>query len=83
MRNSRPHLKVPPTKENFDADRRNKKKLNDEFDEFKKVVERAAHSSPDMQKLMVPLAKLESAIIVAAWGRIFAVEDQKKKKKRR
>ena len=74
----RAHRKVPPTKANCEADFRDKEKLAEEFDEFKKLVEKAAKSSPDVEKLIVPLEKLEKAIIIGAHGRCFVVEDKKK-----
>jgi hypothetical protein len=78
MASERPHPRVPPTKANFDVDFRNKEKLGDEFEEFKEVFEQAAKSSPDVQKLKVPLAKLESAIKIGAFGIVFVQEDEKK-----
>lgn len=72
--------KVRPTKANCEADSRAKEKLADQFDEFKEVVEKAAKSSPDVKKLIVPLAKLERAIIIGAHGRCFVVEDAKKQR---
>ena len=78
MPSQRKHRRVPPTKSNFDLDLRNKEQLGDEFEEFKKVLEQAAKSSSDVQKLLVPLAKLENAIIVGAWGIVFVPEDEKK-----
>jgi hypothetical protein len=80
MPNKRTHPRVPPTKENFDVDFRNKEQLGDEFEEFKKVVEQEAKSSPDVQKLIVPLAKLENAVKIGAWGMIFVTEDEKKQR---
>ncbi len=80
MPSERPHPRVPPTKENFDTDFRNKEKLGDEFEEFKKVFEQEAKFSPDFQKLVVPLAKLESAIKIGAWGMVFVPEDEKKQR---
>ena len=80
MPSERTHPRVPPTKENFDTDFRNKEKLGDEFEEFKKVLEQAAKSSPDVRKLIVPLAKLESAIRNGAWGMVFVPEDEKKRR---
>ncbi len=81
MRSQRTHPMVPPTKANFEADFRNKEKLGDEFEEFKKVLEQAAKSSPDVQELMVPLAKLESAVMIGAWGMVFVTEDEKEKRR--
>jgi hypothetical protein len=74
----RAHSKVSPTKANCEADFRDKLKLNDEFGEFKKLLEKEARSSPDVHELLVPLAKLEKAILIAAHGRRFVVEPEKK-----
>ena len=80
MPSQRTHPRVSPTKANFEADFRNKEKLGDEFEEFKKVLEQAAKYSPDVKELMIPLAKLESAIMIGAWGMVFVVEDEKKER---
>ena len=75
------HRKVPATPANCEEDHQAKLKLNAEFEEFKTVVERAAKSSPDVQKLIVPLVKLEKAMIVAAHGRhLVAAEDERKQR---
>ena len=75
------HPKVPATPANCEADHQAKLKLNGEFEKFKTVVERAAKSSPDVQKLIVPLVKLEKAMIVAAHGKhLVAAEDEKKQR---
>ena len=73
------HPKVPPTKENFEADHRDKVKLNEEFAKFKKLVEDAAKTSPEVQKLLVPLENLGKAIIPAAFGKHFVADDYKKR----
>jgi hypothetical protein len=70
--------KVPPTKENCEADYRDKVKLNEEFKEFEKLVEDAAKRSPEVKELIVPLKKLEQWIIAAAHGRHFVPDDHKK-----
>ena len=75
------HPKVPATSANCEEDHKAKLKLNDEFAEFKKVVEQAAKSSPDVQKLIVPLEKLEKAMIIGAHGmHLVAVEDEQKRR---
>jgi hypothetical protein len=71
------HPKVPPTKENFEADHQDKVKLNEEFARFKKLVDDAAKTSPDVQKLLVPLDNLGKAVIKAAFGRHFYEDDYK------
>jgi hypothetical protein len=71
------HPKVPPTKENFEADHQDKVKLNEEFARFKKLVDDAAKSSPDVQKLVVPLENLGKAVIKAAFGKHFYMDDYK------
>jgi hypothetical protein len=75
------HPKVPATSDNCEKDHQAKLKLNAEFEEFKTVVEEAAKTSPPVQKLIVPLVKLEKAIIVAAHGvHLVAAEDEKKQR---
>jgi signal transduction histidine kinase len=75
------HPKVPATSANCEEDHEAKLKLNQEFEEFKAVVENAAKISPDVQKLKVPLKKLENALIIAAHGKhLVAVEDEKKQR---
>jgi hypothetical protein len=76
----RAHPKVRATKANCEADSRAKEKLADEFEEFKEMLEKAAKSSPEVKKLIVPLAKLERAIIIGAHGRRFEVEQEKKQR---
>jgi len=77
------HPKVPATSANCEEDHQAKLKLNEEFEEFKTVVEKAAKTSPDVQKLIVPLVKLEKAMIVAAHGKyLVAVEHEKKQRGR-
>jgi hypothetical protein len=71
---SNKHPEVPPTQENCEQDFKDKLKLNAEFEQFKKTVEQAAKVSPDVQKLMVPLKKLEEAIIFCAHGKHFVVK---------
>jgi hypothetical protein len=69
------HPKVPPTKANCEKDFQAKLKLNAQFKEFKKQVDKAAKSSPAVEKLKIPLKKLEDKIIIAAHGRHFVVND--------
>jgi hypothetical protein len=78
MPSKRTHRQVPPTRANCEADLRDKKKLNAEFNGFKKLLEQAAQSSSDVRKLRVPLRKLERSIRVAAHGKHFVVQDKKK-----
>jgi hypothetical protein len=74
------HPKVPATSANCEEDHAAKLELNKEFAKFKETVEDAAKKSPDVQKLIVPLEKLEKAMIVAAHGKhLIAVEDEKKR----
>jgi hypothetical protein len=80
MPSQRRHRRVPPTKANFDADSRNKKKLGDEFEKFKQNVKKAAKTSPAVQELIVPLARLEKAVRIGAWGIVFVPEDEKKRR---
>jgi hypothetical protein len=80
MSSPRRHPRVPPTKANFDADSRNKKKLADEFEKFKEKVKKSAKFSPEVQELIVPLAKLENAVRIGAWGMVFVPEDEKKRR---
>jgi hypothetical protein len=80
MPSQRRHPRVPPTKANFGADSRNKRKLADEFEEFKKKVKKAARFSPEVRQLTVPLAKLENAVKIGAWGMVFVPEDEKKRR---
>ena len=65
------HPKVPPTKEHFEADHQDKVTLNEEFARFKQLVDDAAKTSPEVQKLQVPLENLGKAVIKAAFGRHF------------
>jgi hypothetical protein len=75
------HPKVPATPANCEEDHQAKLKLNAEFEEFKRVFDKAAKTSPDVQRLIVPLEKLEKAMIVAAHGKhLVAVEDEKKQR---
>ena len=80
MPSQRKHLRVPPTKANFDADSRNKKKLGDEFEKFKQKVKKAAKSSSEVQELIVPLVRLEKAVKIGAWGIVFVPGDEKKRR---
>lgn len=75
------HPKVPATSANCEDDHKAKLELNKEFANFKKVVQNAATTSPDVKALLVPLAKLETAMIVAAHGKhLVAVEDEQKRR---
>jgi len=75
------HPKVPATSANCEEDHIAKLKLNEEFAEFKIKVENAAKRSPDVKELIVPLEKLEKAMIIAAHGKhLVAVEDEKKRR---
>jgi hypothetical protein len=80
MPSPRRHPRVPPTKANFGADSRNKRKLADEFEEFKIRVKKSAKFSPEVRELTVPLAKLEKAVRIAAWGMVFVPEGEKKRR---
>lgn len=73
------HPKVPPSKENFEADHQDKVKLNEEFAKFKNLVDDAAKTSPEVRKLLVPLENLGNAVIKAAFGRHFVADDYKKR----
>ena len=79
----REHPKVPGTPANFEKDHEDKIKLNAEFDEFKELVEKEAKISPDVRKLIVPMIKLEKAIIIAAHGRHFIPVKQAKKQSKK
>jgi hypothetical protein len=72
------HREVPPTKANCEEDFQDKVKLNVEFEKFKKLVREGAKSSPDVEKLVVPLTKLEKVMNVAAHGVHFVVNEKKK-----
>ena len=80
MPSKRPHPEVPPTQENCDEDFQDKLKLAAEFDDFADRLEKAAKTSPDVAKLVVPLKKLEKAILTGAHGKHFVLHDKKKKK---
>ena len=73
------HPKVPPTTENFEADHRDKVKLNEEFAKFKNLVDDAAKTSPEVQKLLVPLENLGNAVIRAAFGKHFVADQHRKR----
>jgi hypothetical protein len=72
------HRVVPATSANCETDFRNKVKLNKEFARFKKVFGQAAKSSGEVKKLVVPLRKLERAIIIGAYGVHLVVKPKKK-----
>jgi hypothetical protein len=81
MPSERTRPRVPPTKANCEEDYRAKLKLNAEFAAFKAVVNKSAKTSFEVKKLIVPLIKLEKAMIVAAHGKHFvAAEDEKKQR---
>jgi hypothetical protein len=67
------HREVAPTKRNCEKDFRDKLKLNAEFAEFKKLFEKSAKSSPDLEKLVIPLRRLEKAMNIAAHGMHFVL----------
>jgi hypothetical protein len=72
------HPVVPATSANCEKDFRNKKKLNAEFKEFKKVFGQAARSSAEVRRLAVPLRELESAILIGAHGFHLVVPKKKR-----
>jgi hypothetical protein len=75
------HRKVLATSANCEEDHRAKLKLNAEFKEFKTVVKKAAKTSSDIQKLIIPLVRLEKAIILAAFGKhLVATKDDRKQR---
>jgi hypothetical protein len=76
MPNKYPHPEVPATKENCEADFQDKLKLNEEFEKFKKLLVDAAKSSQAVEKLVVPLNKLEKAMNIAAHGRHLVPRDE-------
>lgn len=80
MRNA--HLKVPATAENCERDHKAKLELNEEFKHFERLVLREAKKSAEVQELLVPLAKLRSAIIIGAHGRHLVPLPLPKKSKR-
>jgi len=43
---------------------------------LRKKVKKAAKSSPEVRALIVPLAKLEKAVRIGAWGIVFVPEDK-------
>ena len=79
----REHPKVPATPANFEKDHQDKMKLNAEFDQFKELVEKEAETSADVRKLIVPMIRLEKAIIIAAHGRHFIPVKQPKKQSKK
>ena len=79
MISKRPHPKVPPTKANFEKDFRDKLKLDAEFEKFKKRLVNAAKSSPAVEELLIPLRKLEKAVLIGAHGRRFVFNDKKRR----
>ena len=81
MPSKKDHPKVPPSQKNFDEDHQDKMQLNAEFDAFQKLVETEAKTSPDIKKLLVPLKKLEKAVIIGAHGKHFVLPYKKKKKR--
>ncbi len=74
------HLKVTPTVANCEKDFQDKLKLNAEFEDFKKLVVQASKSSPDVEKLVIPLTKLEEKVNIAAHGMHFVVNKKKKQR---
>lgn len=77
----REHPEVPATPANFEKDHRDKLKLSVEFDQFKELVEKEAKISPDVRKLIVPMLRLEKALIIAAHGRHFIPVKHAKKQR--
>lgn len=77
----REHPKVPPTPANLKRDHEDKLKLNAEFDQFRELVEKEAKISPDVRKLIVPMLRLEKAIIIAAHGKHFIPVKHAKKQR--
>jgi hypothetical protein len=75
------HPKVPGTPANFEKDHQDKMKLNAAFEQFKELVEKEAKTSPDVRKLIVPMLRLERAIIIGAHGRHFIPVKQAKKQR--
>lgn len=75
------HPKVPATAANCEEDHQAKLKLNAEFEQFKTVVEEAAKTSRDVQKLIVPLERLEKVMIVAAHGKHLVATGNDKKQR--
>jgi hypothetical protein len=78
MPNKGKHRVAPATSANCETDFRNKLKLNEEFKDFKEVFARAARSSADVQKLAIPLRKLERAILIGAHGVHLVVPKKKR-----
>jgi hypothetical protein len=75
------HRKVLATSANCEEDHQAKLKLNAEFKEFKTVVKKAAKTSSDIQKLIIPLVRLEKAINLAAFGKhLVATKDDRKQR---
>jgi hypothetical protein len=73
--------KVPATPENCEKDYQDKMKLNAEFEEFMKVFKDLAKISPEVQKLSVPVAKLEKALRLAAFGRHLVASEYEKNRR--
>jgi hypothetical protein len=79
MPSDRDHPKVPPTKANCEEDHENKLRLNAEFEKFKAIVEQAAKHSKEVEELLVPLKKLENAVLIGAHGKHFVPEKTEKR----
>lgn len=75
------HPKVPATSANCEADHQAKLKLHEKFEQFKTVVEKAAKTSPDVQKLIIPLERLERVMFIAAYGKhLVATKNDRKQR---
>lgn len=79
MIRKRPHPKVPPSKANLEKDFRDKLKLDAEFEKFKKRLLKAAKSSPAVEELLIPLRRLEKAVLIGAHGVHFVHEVKKQR----
>jgi hypothetical protein len=62
------HQKVPATLANCEKDHKAKKKLEYEFEDFERLLQRDAKKSRDVQKLLKPLGKLRAAMKIGAYG---------------
>jgi hypothetical protein len=77
-----PHEKVPATLTNCEKDHEAKLKLDEEFDDFEKLVLREAKKSREVSELIGPLERLKKFSQRAAYGRhLVPVPPPKGKKK--
>ena len=77
-----PHQKVLATPTNCEKDHEAKLKLDEEFEEFEKLVRREARKSRDVRELLVPLERVKKFVIHGAHGRLlFPVPAPKKEGK--